>query len=133
MSILKTHLQSQAGEYNFANDPNAGAIGTANLGVFLPSLSQVVAFIATPIVALAGVGASLSFGFTSSAIPPNTTAFMPANPIGAFPINVPTNNVALVLFPVDLQGPVQITMSIIGAPLTAGRIKFFIQYQEFNV
>lgn len=132
MSELKTHLQSQAGEYNFLNDPNAGAVGTVNLGVHIPNLAQIFLFSFTPIVALAGAGASISFGFTSAIIPANPTAFGPATPIAAFPINVPTNNVGLVLFPIDLQGPVDITMTISLAPLTAGRIKFVIQYQEFN-
>lgn len=131
MSRLTTQLISQAGQYNFADDPNAGAIGTTLLGVVIPRNAIVTYFAVKCITAFVGAG-TLSFGHQSNTLPPSPAEFVVATPAVAFLPNVPVQGVNLLATPFFAADFLTITMTIGGAPITAGRIEFFTWYNELT-
>lgn len=138
MSRLNTHPGGgQSGEYNFLNDPNMGAIGTVDLGIVIPTNAIIKQFSACMLTQLVdtGVGASISFGWfdPSGVIPANPVGFIGLNPIGAFVLGAPTDNILMTLFPQKFAGPVNVTMSIVADALTAGRMQFIVDYSENDI
>lgn len=132
MSLLITSNKSQSGEYNFSTDPNAGATGTINLGVWLPTNAIVSRFfVKTITTANSGGAATLSFRLNS------TVLLLGVTPFGAFTAG---NCIAGVDFNANpivassaLTPSPQVQLLIAGAALTAGRFAFFIEYFESNV
>lgn len=133
---LNTHPGGgQSGLYQFLSDPGAGAIGNIGLDVVIPANAIITHFSSCMITQLVGVGASISFGWfdPTGVVPQNTVGFVGLNPIGAFVLGAPTDNLFMTLFPAKFPVPVTVTMSIVGAPLTAGDMQFIVDYNENDV
>jgi len=135
MALLQGGYKIQfAGEYVFASDPTAGAVGLINLGVPIPKFSWLTGFWAVGLVAVTGgAGATISFGLitTDLAVPVSApAALMAATAIAAF-VAQPLRGVDLDAAPVRTLNTSDVTMSIAVAALTGGRILFggtFLQY-----
>lgn len=127
MSYIQTKKLNLAGEYNRLSDPGAGAIGNVLLGVYIPVKALITGFWVIPIVAFVGAGATLSFGTRNQAGVITVNNLKVATGIGAFVVRVPVAGVDLNAVPISfLNDTVQVTMTIAGAPITAGRVAFFI-------
>ena len=131
MSILKVSPQVQAGLYNFDSDPTAGAIGTINLGVHIPAFAVITGFWVTELTNVtSGGAATISFGtITTNSNPVVSTVnnLMVATAIAGFTAQ-PLRGVDLDATPLRLLVPVDVTMSIAAAALTAGVLQFQIKY-----
>jgi len=133
MSVSKMSFQKQRGYYNFLSDPTAGAIGTINLGVHLPAFAIISGFWVTEHTAItSGGAATLSFGtITTNSNPVVSTVnnLMAATAIAGFTAQ-PLMGVDLFAAPLRILVPVDITMSIATAALTAGELSFEIWYSQ---
>lgn len=133
MSVLKVSKQQQGGLYSFASDPSAGAIGTINLGVHLPAWAVITGFWVTELTNVtSGGSATLSFGtITTNSTSPVSTVnnLMLATAIANYTAQ-PLIGVDLNATPLRLLVPVDITMSIAVAALTAGQLQFVVEYFE---
>lgn len=140
MGLLHTKKQGVAGEYDFAKDPAAGAIGTFNTGVHIPSAAMINSFTVNTIDApLSGGAATIDFGFqvytnigtfiSAASLFPITAfgAFVPGTPI--FGVNLILNPIKFGKFTKTVSG-IDIIMTIAGAPITAGRFQFWCEYWE---
>jgi len=132
MSLLITSNKSQSGEYNFSTDPNAGATGTINLGVYMPTNSIVTRFVVKTLTTANSAGAAiLSFRLSSAVLLLGATpfgAFTSGNCIAGVDFNASPIVASSALTPVP-----QVQLLIGTAALTAGRFAFFIEYFESNV
>ena len=134
MSQANTKKQTQAGLYDFAADPSAGAIGTIFLGVYFPAKSVITRFFVKTIIApLSGGAATLAFNSrnTPDATLP-VTPLMVANAFGAFVLNTALSGVDFNATPANVLSAQQVRMAIAGAPITAGKLLFVIEYQELD-
>ena len=129
-----TSMKTQAGLYDFAADTTGGVPGTINLGVHLPIFAQITGFWVTELTNVTGgAGATISFGTitTDLAIPVSTVNnLMTAQVIANFTAQ-PLTGVDLNATPLRLLNTVDVTMSIAVNTLTAGKLLFMIQYNEF--
>ena len=132
MSVLKISSKIQSGLYNFLSDSTAGAVGTINLGVHLPAFAVITGFWVTELTAITGGASTLSFGtITTNSNPVVSTVnnLMLATAIASFTAQ-PLVGIDLYATPLRLLVPVDVTMSIAGAALTAGQLQFEIWYSE---
>lgn len=131
--FIKNKKQSKptvvAAEYNFLND--GGAIGTINLGLFIPAFAIINRFTVKTIVAPLGAGASISYGFLGQ-----LQFLMVINGVAAFVINQCLTGVDFNANPAMISttrgAAPQSLMSITGGVLTAGRLVCSIEYTEFD-
>lgn len=133
MSVLQTRSIAYSGEYNFANDPNAGAAGTIRLGVYIPLKYLITGFWVIPIVNPASGGAAtISFGHVlEDGLTNVTNSLMVATPFNGFVVRTPVTGIDLYMNPLSLlNDTVQVTMTIAGAALTAGRLAFIVQANQ---
>lgn len=119
----------RAGEYDFAKD--AGVAGAFNSGVYIPALSVIKRFYVKVITAPVGATATIAFGITGS-----TQALMVTNGVAAFVINTVVPGVDFNANPLMLSttfgAASQVLMTIGTANLTAGRIAFAVEFDEFD-
>lgn len=118
MGVIYTNRDNQGAEYDFAK--SGGAIGTYRLGLYIDSFSYIDTFFVSIKTAFASGGAAtISFGYRTAA-----GASFPTALIGATAFAGPF------VFPnaVENSLPIEITMSIAVAPVTAGRIKVLAEY-----
>lgn len=131
--LLNTTQVSYCGRYDFAADPNAGAIGLVNLSVHLPIFSQITGFWFTELTPFAGAGALLSFGTitTDQAVPVSVVNnLMVATAIAGFSAQ-PLRGVDLDAAPLRILTTIDITMSISVGALTAGVGIFLLKANVF--
>lgn len=138
MSLLHTHRNSAAGEYNRATDPNAGAPGTIITGVKIPKFALVCSFQVFVITDLLTSAANtVSFGYSTTDSPLTVTdpiAYLGAT---ALPLLKPPGtfaNASLPILPVPVYNFQNLIMTIGGAgAITSGRIGFVIEYLELDL
>lgn len=114
------------GQYSFAID--GGAQSTIGLGVWLPVNSVIRGMIAIVRTAPVGAGASLSFGITGS-----TQALLVTTGVAAFLGNTSVPGVDFDLNPLNVLAFSEVTITISGAALTAGRIIAAVTFDELPV
>lgn len=116
-----------AGLYDFAMD--GGAQGSIDMGVFIPEFAVITRFNVTTLTAPVGAGASISFGISGS-----VQLLMVTTGIAAFVINQTLQGVDFNANPqmTGATANVPILMTISGAALTAGKLKFDIEYAEYD-
>ncbi len=133
MSILIVQKQVQAGEYNFATDSAKGAIGSVNLGVFLPNNIVITRFYAKTLVNPTSLGAAV-LSFKIGSANPGIPAVTLLTPIafGAFVAPASQSGVDFNANP-QSYNEAQIIFTIAGADLTGGRIAFVIEYDSMDV
>lgn len=127
-----------SGLYNFASDPNKGAVGTTNLNVLIPKYSQVVNFYAVSLATItSGGAATISFGISSVGVatPINHTAAMsPAIFYAAYNAKdadgnfLPRTGASFWSNPYKCYYDQFVTMSIGTVALTAGQLYFQVTY-----
>ena len=127
MGQLQTTLVSQAGLYDFAI--NGGAIGTINMGVYIPKFAIVTSFKVAVLTTFVGAGAVIAFGLT-----PGTSQLLMVNSgVEQFTANAAINGVDLSANPFLATDFLQVTMTISTAALTAGKLKFLINHNTFQL
>lgn len=118
MSLLQLSRDSQACEYNFAN--SGGAIGTYRLGLFIDENNLVDTMYFQPLVALNSGGlAQISFGGILAG-----SIFLPNIFVAPHAFGGPS----FFIGPQFISQSLEVTMTITGAPLTAGRIMVIAEY-----
>lgn len=134
MSLLHTKVQFISGEYNFASDPNAGAVGNVNIGVHIPRFAMIWGFWANALVApLSGGLATIAYSLnTTDTNPPVSfpAALMPATAIAGFVLNTPVMGVDLYANPFKTANTMDVIMNIGAFALTAGRLQVWVAYTE---
>jgi hypothetical protein len=139
--FISSALGNQGGQWDFA--VSGGAIGTINLGVFIPKATTILMFQPQALELITGgVGATISFDLLQNGVASpvlSIGALLGATPIAdflgglvapPFPAQgqLLTGFVIFGVAPLALNTEMQITMSIGVSPLTAGKIKFNMNY-----
>ena len=135
MSVIRTKRFHLAGEYNFPNDPNNGALGNVELGIYIPIKALTTGFfvisISTPQSTL-GLS-EISFGTKSENGTIIEDNLFVHSPIAMFTIRneggiAGLQGVDLRANPMSFSGQntVQIIMNIAVEPILSGRLAFII-------
>jgi len=132
MAYLVSQSKVLGGIYDFSNDSGLGAIGTVNLGVFLPQNSIIKRFFVKPINVPTSLGsATLSFVLAGAV---NTNTLMVVTAIAAFGTQVVRLGVDFNANPFNtIEQGSQVKMLIATAALTAGKLEFQIEYNENDI
>lgn len=125
--LLKTNKEAQIGNYMFS--VSGGAIGTYGTGIYLPNFMTIVGMNLQGGF-LAGAGALVSVGYRTINEDPafgDPIAFNTAQAAGTFNTTKGCN-VVNAMNPFGFDIPLEITVSISVAPLTAGFLVVFVDY-----
>lgn len=141
---LNCYPQVVSGEYDFNKDPNAGAVGNIDLLTAIPSAAMIKNFWVNPLVALgSGGAATVSFDlniFTNIGTFIVGAILFPVVPFGALGVvGVPILGFTNILNPFKVGvftstvSGVNVSMTIAGAPLNAGRLQYWVEYIENDI
>jgi len=131
MSVIITASRVQGGQYNFANDPSLGAVGSVGLGVYLPKNSVITRFWIQSIVGPKSANSTATISFIMGT--GGKTLFSPVlvGALGSGTVNAGIDFNANPAASATVSTPTpQVTMVIGVESLTGGNIIFSIEYTE---
>lgn len=126
MAKLQTTKKFLAAVYDFAVD--AGAVGSINLGIFIPNNAVVTKFFVKTVTAPVGSTATISFGHSS-----DTDAWMVVNGTAMFVAGECLPGVDLSANPLEATAARQLQITIGTAVLTAGVIIACLEFTELDI